>query len=52
MRIEPQKPSPELPQASRWNLLFMKRTNRLAIAMFLGGIVYFILTRYVFRTHR
>lgn len=29
-----------LSKSSRFNLLFMRRTNRLAIFMFLGGILY------------
>lgn len=51
MRIEPKEPPKDLPRASRWNLIFMKRTNRLAMGMFVGGIVYYIVTRLILRLY-
>jgi len=33
------QPAHQLSKSSRWNLIFMKRTNRVAIAVFVIGIV-------------
>lgn len=51
MRFEPRKPSEDLPKASRWNLIFMKRTNRLAMGIFLAGVVYYVVTRLLLQTY-
>jgi hypothetical protein len=43
------EPKPVLSASSKWNIIFMKRTNRLAIAMFLGGILFKIIQHLFFR---
>jgi hypothetical protein len=40
---------PVLSASSRWNIIFMKRTNRLAIAMFVGGILFKIIQHLFFK---
>ena len=52
MRLEPKPSPPDLPKASRWNLVFMKRTNRVAMGVFLLGIVYYIITRLVLKQYQ
>lgn len=51
MYDEPKQPQDDLPKASRWNLIFMKRTNRLAMSMFVAGIVYYIITRLILKSY-
>ncbi|MCS7085528.1 MAG: hypothetical protein NZ534_05575 [Bacteroidia bacterium] len=38
--MESKSNRPELSPSSRFNIRFMRRTNILAITMFLGGIIY------------
>lgn len=36
---------PPISRSSKINLMLMKRTNRLAIAMFVGGILYKLISK-------
>jgi hypothetical protein len=40
---------PPISASSRWNILFMKRTNRMAIAIFVGGILFKIIQHAFFK---
>ncbi len=37
-------------RSTQWNIMFMKRTNRLAIVMFVGGVLYKVIEKLFFST--